>query len=69
MRLRCPTLSQVDRIELEQFSHWLLSIGDGTLPDSMPTDRPDTTWIQIPEYLLLPAQERNLAGLISFVYE
>lgn len=69
MRLRCPTLSQVDRIELEQFSHWLLSIGDGTLPNSMPTDRPDTTWIQIPEYLLLPAQERNLAGLISFVYE
>lgn len=35
MRLRCPTLSQVDRIELEQFSHWLLSIGDGTLPNSI----------------------------------
>ncbi|TVU44908.1 hypothetical protein EJB05_04371 [Eragrostis curvula] len=67
MRLKSPTLSPSDRIELEQFAQWLLSIGDGTVPGT-PTDKPNTNWVQVPEYLLLPPEQRNLDGLISFVY-
>ena len=68
MRLNCPTLSGPERIELQKFAEWLLSIGDGTTPGST-TDQPDTTWVQIPDNLLLPPEQRNLTGLISFVYE
>jgi hypothetical protein len=64
----CPTFSHQDRSELELFATWLLSLGDGAVHDSAPADRPDTTWVEIPSYLLLPDEERNLAGLISFVY-
>uniref|UniRef100_A0A0A8ZWF2 ATP-dependent DNA helicase n=1 Tax=Arundo donax TaxID=35708 RepID=A0A0A8ZWF2_ARUDO len=67
MRLKCSSLSNLERIELEQFSQWLLSVGDGTTP-SIPTDLPDASWVQILDYLLLPPDQRNLAGLISFVY-
>lgn len=68
MRLRCPSLSHNDKIELQQFGTWLLSIGAGKVPDSVPAEQPDTSWVPIPEYLLLPVEERNLSGLISFVY-
>ena len=43
-------------------------MGDGVVHDSAPADRPDTTWVKIPSDLLLSVEERNLAGLISFVY-
>jgi ATP-dependent DNA helicase PIF1 len=69
MRLNCPTFSQQDKFRLELFATWLLSLGDGVVHDSAPTDRPDATWVEIPSYLLLPAKERNLACLISFVYD
>lgn len=55
-------------LELEQFSRWVLSVGDGIVTESTPTDNPDICWIQIPDYLMLPMEQRNLAGLISFVY-
>lgn len=51
----------------KKFAEWLLQVGEGTVPDSTPTDRPDATWITVPEYLFLPPESRNLAGLISFV--
>ena len=68
MRLKCPQLLESERNELDKFAQWLLSIGDGTTPDSMPTDQPDTSWVQIPDNLLLPPDQRKLESLISFVY-
>ncbi|CAO2191689.1 unnamed protein product [Urochloa humidicola] len=68
MRLQSPALSYYDKIELEQFAQWLLSVGDGIVPGSTPTNNPDISWVQIPDYLMLPVEQRNLAGLISFVY-
>jgi hypothetical protein len=68
MRLKCPQLSQSERNELDKFAQWLLSIGDGTTPDSMPTDQPDMSWLQISDSLLLPPDQRKLESLISFVY-
>ena len=68
MRLRSSSLSPDDKIELQQFAEWLLSVGTGNTPNTTPAEQHDTTWIQIPDYLLLPPEQRSLAGLISFVY-
>jgi len=68
MRLRASSLSPEEKTELQQFAEWFLSIGDGTTPNTVPVEQHDTTWVQIPKYILLPAEQRNLTGLISFVY-
>ena len=68
MRLRCPNLSESKRIELDNFARWLLSVGDGTAQGSGPTDLPDTSWVLIPDNLLLSPEQRTLDNLISFVY-
>lgn len=67
-RFQSPLLCYAQRSHLEQFAEWLLQIGEGTVPDSSPTDRIDASWIKVPEYLLLPPETRNLSSLISFVY-
>ncbi|XP_066392882.1 uncharacterized protein [Miscanthus floridulus] len=68
IRLRCPDLSESRRIVPDNFAKWLLSVGDGTAHGSGPTDLPDTSWVQIPDKLLLPPEQRKLENLISFVY-
>jgi hypothetical protein len=68
MRLRSSLLSPDDKIELQQFAEWLLSLGAGNTPNSTPAEQHDTTWVHIPDYILLPPEQRNLTGLISFVY-
>lgn len=68
MRLRSLSLSAVQQEQLQTFADWLLSIGEGTVLDASPTGQDDTCWVQIPEYLLLPAESRNIEALISFVY-
>lgn len=69
MRLQSPSFCDAQREHLSTFAEWLLSVGTGTVPGSVSTDQSDTSWIQIPEYLLLPAESRNLRTLISFVYD
>ncbi|XP_066383634.1 uncharacterized protein [Miscanthus floridulus] len=69
MRLQCPSLSDAQRQNLQQFAEWLLQVGEGTVPDSSPVDQGDASWIKIPEYLLLPPESRTLRSLISFVYD
>ena len=39
------------------------------MPDSSPTTQDNTSWITIPEYLLLPYGSRNIESLISFLYD
>ncbi|KAL6620651.1 hypothetical protein ACP70R_035790 [Stipagrostis hirtigluma subsp. patula] len=68
MRLRSSSLSPNDKIELKEFAEWLLAIGAGKVHGSVPAEQHDATWVQVPEYLLLPTEHRSLAGLISFVY-
>jgi hypothetical protein len=68
MRLRSPNLSEYKRIELDNFARWLLSVGDGTAHGSRPTDLPNTSWVLIPDNLLLPPEQRTLDNLINFVY-
>ncbi|CAN6372728.1 unnamed protein product [Urochloa humidicola] len=69
MRLQSPSLSDSQREHLKQFADWLLQVGEGKVPNSSPADQHDASWIDIPQYLLLPPESRNLTGLISFVYD
>jgi len=57
-----------EKVELDKFAQWLLYIGNGTVPCSTPAENPDTSWVQIPDNLQLPPDERNLGGLVIFVY-
>lgn len=68
MRLQSPSLSPDDKFELQQFADWLLSIGAGNTPNRIPVEQHDTSWVQTRDYLLLQPEQRNLIGLISFVY-
>jgi ATP-dependent DNA helicase PIF1 len=65
MRLRSSSLSPDEKLELREFAEWLLS---GTTPNSTPAKEHDTTWVHILDYIVLPPEQRNLIGLISFVY-
>ncbi|KAJ1257457.1 hypothetical protein BS78_K017000, partial [Paspalum vaginatum] len=69
MRLQSPLLSNAQRQSLHEFADWLLQFTEPRHPSSSPIDQTDASWIKIPEYLLLPAESRNLDGLISFVYD
>jgi len=68
MRLTCPPLADFESVELDKFAQWLLYIGNATVPSSTPAENPDTSWVQIPDNLQLPPDERNLGGLVIFVY-
>ncbi|PUZ74769.1 hypothetical protein GQ55_1G091800 [Panicum hallii var. hallii] len=68
MRLTSTFLTPSDREDLRLFSEWLLRIGNGTEPFIQIQNEPSSTYIQIPQSLLLHPDYRNLDGLISFVY-
>lgn len=68
MRLRSPLLSDSQQERLHHFANWLLQIGEGTMLNCSSTDHHDTSWIEVPKYLLLPPESRNIQELISFVY-
>ncbi|KAL7608501.1 hypothetical protein Lser_V15G10579 [Lactuca serriola] len=68
MHLLSNTNAETYTISTMDFASWLLNIGDGLLgcPD---TDDPDnTSWVQIPESLLIPPGPNALQDLIQFVY-
>ncbi|KAL5647488.1 hypothetical protein ACJX0J_041843, partial [Zea mays] len=75
--LRCPArrayFSYVgmvgrERTDLEQFSKWVLDIGDGALPTMTRGDESEPTWVTIPEDLLIRTDGDAAAALISEVY-
>ena len=68
MRLTSTFLTPSDREDLQVFSEWLLRVGNGTEPFIQIQNEPSSTYIQIPQSLLLHPDYRNLDGLISFVY-
>ncbi|PUZ56488.1 hypothetical protein GQ55_5G311800 [Panicum hallii var. hallii] len=68
MRLTSTFLTPSDREDLRLFSEWLLRVGNGTETFIQIQNEPSSTYIQIPQSLLLHPDYRNLDGLISFVY-
>jgi len=68
MRLLNPTLEGKQRDELEQFSNWVLAIGDGTTPAEKRGDEREASWITIPDDLLILTDGDKIAALVHEVY-
>ena len=68
MRLSNPSLHGKERADMEQFSKWVLDIGDGALPAVTRGDESEPTWVTIPEDLLIRTDGDAAASLISEVY-
>ncbi|PWZ21610.1 ATP-dependent DNA helicase pif1, partial [Zea mays] len=68
MRLSNPSLHGKERADLEQFSKWVLDIGDGALPAMTRGDESEPTWVTIPEDLLIRTDGDAAAALISEFY-
>jgi ATP-dependent DNA helicase PIF1 len=68
MRLDSKDLSTANKEELHIFAAWLLREGNGVEPSVQIATDHGKKYIKIPESLILQQQQRNLDGLISFVY-
>jgi ATP-dependent DNA helicase PIF1 len=69
MRLTSSRLSNSDKETLSSFADWLLRVGNGTEPFVPIPNQPNNIFIEIPQYLLLSPDSRNMDGLVSFVYD
>jgi ATP-dependent DNA helicase PIF1 len=68
MRLQNPALEGNQREELEHYSEWVLSIGDGTTPTEKRGDEREASWVTIPYDLLIHTEGEKVPALVSEVY-
>ncbi|GLU17463.1 hypothetical protein SLE2022_338290 [Rubroshorea leprosula] len=68
MRLLSNQLTNTQKAKVEQFSKWILSIGDGTAPGVQCEEGEEGKWIEIPEDLLIPFGENAVSHLIDVIY-
>eukprot|EP00267_Zea_mays_P050763 XP_020403612.1 ATP-dependent DNA helicase PIF1-like [Zea mays] len=68
MRLANPCLPSEKRAALAEFSKWVLSIGDGTVPVEKMGDEAEPSWITIPPDLLIHVDGDKILALITEVY-
>ncbi|XP_071700517.1 uncharacterized protein [Rutidosis leptorrhynchoides] len=68
MRLLRPDLSSSEKARNQEFSRWLLSLGNGLIgtPDS--EDPHNSRWVSIPDRYCIPDDENGPENLISFIY-
>jgi ATP-dependent DNA helicase PIF1 len=68
VRLDLRGLSDSQREELHSFAKWLLKVGSRVAPSIQIENNPSKIYIEIPQSLMLPHEQRDLDGLLSFVY-
>jgi hypothetical protein len=68
MRLANPCLPSEKRDALAEFSKWVLSVGDGTVPVEKMDDEAEPSWITIPPDLLIHDDGDKILALITEVY-
>ncbi|KAK9049501.1 hypothetical protein SSX86_031532 [Deinandra increscens subsp. villosa] len=68
MRLYKPHMSNLERESVEDFSNWLLSVGDGKI-GSISRISEDIRDICIPENYVIPYSDNALRQLIDFIYD
>ncbi|KAJ1280881.1 hypothetical protein BS78_04G266000 [Paspalum vaginatum] len=68
MRLLNPNLLGNERDGLDNFSKWVVSIGDGTVPAVKKGDECEATWVMIPDDLLVRIDGDKICTLVSEVY-
>nr|GEY38832.1 DNA helicase [Tanacetum cinerariifolium] len=61
--------TEAQRMQIQNFSTWLLNIGNGTIGDPDETDNQNTFVVQMPPELCIPDSNTALAALIHFIYD
>nr|GEZ82809.1 DNA helicase [Tanacetum cinerariifolium] len=69
IRLHHSEITETERIHIQNFSTWLLNIGDGTIGDLDETDNENTFNVQMPTELCISDSDTALATLIRFIYD
>nr|GEX19457.1 DNA helicase [Tanacetum cinerariifolium] len=69
MRLHHPEITEAEKIRTQDFSTWLLNIGDGTIGEPDETDNQDTFNVDIPSEFCIPDSDAVLTNLINFIYD
>ncbi|KAF5200135.1 hypothetical protein FRX31_010278 [Thalictrum thalictroides] len=68
MRLRSNDLSLQMAKEIEDFSDWVLRLGEGRLPTKKMNDFDEPNWIKIPDDLLLQNNGNSIQQIIDAIY-
>lgn len=69
MRLQRVSQNSSDIQRLQQFSKWLLDIGDGSIGTPDPQDPDNASWIRIPDQHCYPSTEEGRWQLIDVIYD
>ncbi|XP_026459021.1 uncharacterized protein LOC113359642 [Papaver somniferum] len=68
MRLLTGDTFVEKREEVEEFSKWILDVGNGKLPTISLDGSKDTDWVEIPSDLLIRCQENHLDTIVRKMY-
>ncbi|KAM0840854.1 hypothetical protein ACQ4PT_059380 [Festuca glaucescens] len=68
MRLSVPDAASSLKESIQVFSKWVLDLGDGKLPTTRREGESESTWIQIPEDLLIRTDDNKIAAIVSSTY-
>ncbi|KAM0848721.1 hypothetical protein ACQ4PT_054208 [Festuca glaucescens] len=68
MRLSMPNADPLQQESIAIFSKWVLDLGDGKLPATRKEGETESTWIQIPEDLLIRTDDHKIAAIVSSTY-
>ncbi|KAL4578339.1 hypothetical protein LXL04_014460 [Taraxacum kok-saghyz] len=69
MRLLQPKVDDYEKNTIQNFSPWLLDIGNGNLGQLEQTDNKDISWVRIPEQYCIPDTDNGLSTLVRFIYD
>ncbi|GJS19494.1 DNA helicase [Tanacetum coccineum] len=69
MRLSRSDITEREKQRIQQFSSWLLDIGDGNIGEPDETDIENSLMTQIPDELCIPDGDTAIGELIHFVYD
>jgi len=68
MRLVVPGASAALQREIALFSDWVLDLGEGKLPAVARDDDIGSTWVEIPEDLLIRTEGNHIAAIVDPIY-
>ncbi|XP_074364503.1 uncharacterized protein LOC141705465 [Apium graveolens] len=60
--------SAEERKEIEEFSKWVLSVGNGTLPSVQPNDANTDSDVVIPKKFLIKSMEKPIKDVVDVIY-
>jgi len=68
MRLVVPGASAALQREIALFSDWVLDLGEGKLPAVARDDDIGSTWVEIPDDLLIRTEGNHIAAIVDSIY-